>query len=203
MSASSSLRSAISLSARMAKWFKPPLGRLKPHDQRNVLTAEAERIGNGVPQASITRLVRYHVERNRRIRNGVVDRRGNALVLQREQGEHRLDRTSGRKRVADHGFVGGDRQALHALSKYGRATQIFHLVIFGCAGAVRVDVVDIIWSKTGVVDRVCDASDDRLAVGAGTRAVESVCHFAAALNYAQDFGSACFGGVVALKHQRT
>src|SRR5215831_17277811 len=117
-------------------------------------------------QTSITRFVRHYVERNRGIRNSVIDRGRNALVLQREQREYCLNRTSGRKSVTDHGFVRRDWQALHAVPEYGRATEILHLVIFGGASAMRVNVVDITGSKPGVADRVCYTSDDRLAIGA-------------------------------------
>src|SRR5215467_3582014 len=103
--------------------------------------------------------------------------------------------------MTDHGFVGGNWQALHTVSEYGRAIQIFHLVVFGRASAMRVNIVDIIRGKPGIANRVCYTSDDRLAIGARTRTVESVRHLAAAFEHAKDFGSACFRSIIALKHQ--
>src|SRR5262249_9156615 len=83
MSASSILRSAISLSARMSNIIcsSGQSGWLETYDKRHVLPAKAERIGNCVAQICVARLVGHDVERNRRIRNRVVDCRGNVLVL--------------------------------------------------------------------------------------------------------------------------
>src|SRR5262245_66399978 len=83
MSASSILRSAISLSARMSNIIcgSGQSGWLETYDKRHVLPAKAERVGNCVAQICVARLVGHDVERNRGIRNRVVDSRGNALVL--------------------------------------------------------------------------------------------------------------------------
>src|SRR5664279_3302511 len=140
-SASSSLRSAISRKERMADYARAALRRrLAPHHQRDVLPAETERIRNGVRHLRVARLVGHHIERDGRIRNVVIDGGRNALVLQREQRDHRLDRAGRRQRMTDHGFVGGDRHALHALAEHGGDAEILHLVVFRRAGAVRVDV---------------------------------------------------------------
>src|SRR5262249_56269857 len=102
----------------------------------------------------------------------VVDRRRQALVLQREQGEYALDRAGGRQRVPDHRLVRGNRYRFRALAEYRRYAETFHLVVLGRPGAVRVDVVDIVGGKTGVRDGVTDAADDGLAVGARAGGVE-------------------------------
>ena len=54
---------------------------LKTHHQRHVLSAEAERIRQGVRHARVAGLVRHDVEHDRRVGNVVVDGGRNALVL--------------------------------------------------------------------------------------------------------------------------
>ena len=41
---------------------------------------------------------------------------------------------------------------LHALAEHGRDAEIFHLVVFRRAGAVRVDVVDLVGRQAGILD---------------------------------------------------
>jgi hypothetical protein len=69
--------------------------RFPPHDERDILAAEAERIRHPGYDTRVSRLVRHDVERDCRIRNIVVDRGRNALVFERQQGEYRLDDAGG------------------------------------------------------------------------------------------------------------
>ena len=103
-------------------------------------------------------------------------------MLERQQREHRLDRAGRRQRVADHRLVRRDRNRLCALAEHRRDAEIFHLVVLGRAGAVRIDVVDVVGREPGIGDGVADAADDRLAVGRGAGAVEGIRHLAAALD---------------------
>src|ERR1043166_7160300 len=157
-SVSSILRSAMRVSARMMKVYSGSmifsenrypffgimldlrarradgLRRLAAHHQRHVLPAEAERVRERMGDLGVARLVRHHVERDRRIGHLIVDGGRNALMREREQGEHRLDRAGGRERVPDHRFVGRDRHVLGALAQYRRDAEIFHLVVLRRAG---------------------------------------------------------------------
>src|SRR5262249_2784732 len=155
-------------------------GGLAAHHQRDVLAAEAERVRQRVTDLGIARGVRHDIERYGRIGDVVVDRRRQTLMLQREQREYALNRAGRRQRVPDHRLIRGNRYRFRALAEYRRYAEIFHLVVLGRAGAMRVDVVDIIGSKTGVRDGVTDAADDGLAVGARAGAVERIRHLAAA-----------------------
>ena len=60
-----------------------PSHRLPADDQRNVLAAEAERVGERVAQLDVPRHVGDHVERYRRIGNLVIDGRRNAPAVER------------------------------------------------------------------------------------------------------------------------
>ena len=84
--------------------------------------------------------------------------------------------------MADYGFVGGNRDALGALAEYGQHAQTFHLVVLRRAGAVWIDIVDVVRHQSGILDRVADATDDGFAVGARTGAVEGIRHLAAAFD---------------------
>ena len=119
-----------------------------------------------------------------------------------EQREHRLDRARRRQRVPDHRFVRGHRNALGALAEYGHHADTFHLVVLGRAGAVRVDVVDVVGREACIGDGVADAADDRLAVRARAGAVERIRHLAAALDHTEDFRAARDGVVQAFEHER-
>src|SRR5262249_20183839 len=90
------------------------------HDQRDVLGSEAELVRQGVPNLGLARGVRHDIERYGGIRDAVVDRRRQALVLQREQREYALDRAGGRQRVPDHRLVRGNRYRFRALAEYRR-----------------------------------------------------------------------------------
>ena len=117
-------------------------------------------------QARVARLVGHDIEWDRRIRNCVVDRRRNALILQCKQCKHGLHCPCCGKRVSDHGFVRRNGQCLYAFTENGRAAQILHFVIFGSAGSVCVDIIDVIRRKAGITDGIRDATDDRLSIGA-------------------------------------
>ncbi len=64
--------------------------RLPRQHQRDILAAEAERIGDGARMRGVARHIRHHVERDRGIGHAVIDGRRDALVLQRQQGESPL-----------------------------------------------------------------------------------------------------------------
>src|SRR5258708_18474079 len=102
--------------------------------------------------------------------------------------------------MPDHRLVRGNRYRFRALAEYRRHAEIFHLVVLGRAGAMWVDVVDVVGAKTGIRDGVTDAADDGLAVGARAGAVERIRHLAAARQHAENLRAACNGGVVALEH---
>ena len=51
--------------------------------------------------------------------------------------------------------------------------QVLHLVVFGRARAVGVDVVDRVGRRVGVGQRVADGADDGGSVGLGAGAVDS------------------------------
>src|SRR5690242_11392809 len=68
-------------------------GRFARQDQRGVLAAEAERIRHDSSHARIARLVTDDVELDGRIRDFIIDRRRNPLMLEREQRNHGFDRT--------------------------------------------------------------------------------------------------------------
>ena len=91
---------------------------------------------------------------------------------------------------------------LDALAEHGGDAQVFHLVVLRRAGAVRVDVIDVLGRDAGVRERIVHAADDRLAVGARSRAVEGVRHLAAAFEHAEDFRAARLCGFEAFQHQR-
>src|SRR6185436_2089064 len=175
---------------------------LAAHHQRHVLSAETERIRQRMADLGIAGGVRHDIERYRRIRDVVVDGGRQALMLQRQQCEHGLDRAGCRQRVPDHRLVRGNRNRFGPLSKHRRNAEIFHLVVLGGAGAMRVDVVDVLGQEPGILDGAADASDDRLAVGARAGAVERVRHLAAAGENAEDVRAARDGGIVALEHER-
>src|SRR5262249_21890959 len=176
-------------------------GGLAAHHQRDVLAAEAERVRQRVTDLGIARGVRHDIERYGRIGDVVVDRRRQTLMLQREQREYALNRAGRRQRVPDHRLIRGNRYRFRALAEHRRYAEIFHLVVLGRAGAMRVDVVDIIGSKPGVRDGVTDAADDGLAVGARAGAVERTRHLAAARQHAEDLRPASNGGFVVLENE--
>src|SRR5438874_5694568 len=117
-STSSSLRSAISVSARIR-----PSHRLPAHDQRNVLAAEAEGVGDGVTQFGVARHVGHDVERDRQIGHLVVDGRRYTPMVERQQREHRLDRARRGQRMPDHRLVRGDRDVFRAFPEHGQSTE--------------------------------------------------------------------------------
>src|SRR6516164_3498060 len=174
---------------------------LAAHHQRDVLAAEAERVRQRMTDLGIARGVRHDIERYGRVGDVVVDRRRQALMLEREQCEYGLDRAGRRQRVPDHRLVRGNRYRPRPLAEYRRYAEIFHLVVLGRSGAMRIDVVDIVGSKPGVRDGVTDAADDGLAVGAGAGAVERIRHLAAAGEHAENLRPACNGGLVILEHE--
>src|SRR5262245_42916539 len=193
----SSLRLARRVSARMR-----PSHRFAAQHQRDVLAAETEGVGERVTYLGVARHVGDDVERDRRIRDLVVDGRRQALMLQRQQREHRLDGARRRQCVADHRLVRGDRDRLGTLAEHARNAEALHLVVLGRAGAGRIDVVDVVGREAGVGDVVADAADDRLAVGTRAGAVERVRHLAATFEDAQDGRAACLGVIEAFEHER-
>src|SRR5258705_3391057 len=80
--------------------------RFPSHDERNILAAEAERVRHSGSDPRVPCLVRHDVKRDCRIRNIVVDGGWNALVFQRQKGEHRFDDAGGGEGVSDHRLVG-------------------------------------------------------------------------------------------------
>jgi hypothetical protein len=81
----------------------------------------------------------------------VVDGRRDALVLQRQQREHRLDRAGRRQRVADHRLVGRDRQALGMRSPNTAETPRHSILSFsGVPVPCGVDVVDVVRREPGI-----------------------------------------------------
>ena len=105
------------------------------------------------------------------------------IVMQRER---RLDRAGRRQRVADHRLVRRDRDRAHALAEHGRQRQMLHLVVFRRRGAVRVDVVDLVFAQAGIGKCGADRGDRRRAVRLGAGAVEVVGLFAAAAQDAEN-----------------
>src|SRR5262245_1302563 len=193
----SSLRSAMRVSARMRSSHGFPA-----EHQRDVLAAEAEGVGECVTHLGVARHVGNDIEPDGPIGDLVVDRRRQPLVFQRQQREHRLDRSGRRQGMPDHRLVGGHRDRHGPLAEHGRNAEILHLVVLGGAGAVRVHVVDVVGREAGVGDCVADAADDRLAVGAGAGAVERISHLAAALHDTEDLRAAGARVLEALEHQR-
>src|SRR5215470_7771014 len=71
----------------IARRRRERLNRFPRQDQRRILPAEAERVGHDRRDLGIARLVADHVEGNRRIGVLVIERRRDALMLERQQRE--------------------------------------------------------------------------------------------------------------------
>src|SRR5207249_4455572 len=136
----------------------------RTHDKADVLAAEAERVRYGVHHLYVAGAVGDAIQRQRRIGRLVVDGGRQPAVLHREQREDRFHGAGGGQRVADHRLVGRDRDRRSAVAEHGGHTHPFHLVILRRASAVRVDVADRIRRQPGIIDRLLQAVDDRLAV---------------------------------------
>src|SRR5260370_40220798 len=80
--------------------------RFPSHDERNILAAEAERVRHSGSDPRVPCLLRHDVKRDGRIRNIVADGGWNALVFQRQKGEHRFYDAGGGARVSDHRLLG-------------------------------------------------------------------------------------------------
>src|SRR5262245_57459325 len=131
----------------------------------------------------------------------MIDGRRNALAIEGEQREDRLDGARGRERMPDHRFVGRNRDILGLLAHHGGHCKAFHLVIFRGAGAVGVDIVDVVRFKTGIGDRVSEATDDWLAIRTGASSVKRIRQFAATFDNSKNCRSARLRMFVALEYQ--
>ena len=77
-----------------------------------------------------------------------------------------------------HGLVGGDRR--WRLAEHGPHAERLHLVVLRRAGAMRVDVVDLVGREAGIGDRRPHGADDGAAIRVRAGAVEAVRPLAAA-----------------------
>src|ERR1043166_6152598 len=78
---------------------------------------------------------------------------------------------------------------------------MLHLVVLRRAGAMSIDIIDLVGLQAGILQRVMDAADDRLAVGARAGAMEGIGHLAATFEDAENFGATGLRGLVALEHE--
>ena len=102
-------------------------------------------------------VVRHDVERDGRIGDLVVDRRRNDAGAHGLHREHRLDRARRGERVADHRLVRADRHAAQALAEHLLERHRLHLVVLRRAGAVGVDVLDLVRRRCRHPRRCCGA----------------------------------------------
>ena len=110
-----------------------------------ILAAEAERIRHHRGDPRVARLVGYHVERDRRIRNVVIDGRRNALVLERQQREDRLDRARPPKGCGRPSICWRRPESARCARRTPCEMPRYSILSFsGVAGAMGVDVVDLV-----------------------------------------------------------
>src|SRR5262249_56370294 len=107
-----------------------------------------------------------------------------------------------RQGVPDHRLVRGNWNDAHAFAEDRGNAQILHLVVLGGRGAVRIDIVDVLWPDAGVGQGIAHAGDDWLAIRARAGAVEGVGFFTAAFENAENLGAARHRVVVVFEHQR-
>src|SRR5262249_718751 len=110
-----------------------------------------------------------------------------AQVLHPNQADPPLDGAGGRQRVPNHRLVGRDRHAAGALAKHGRDAHAFHLVVLGRAGAVGVDIVDVVRREPRIGNGAPDAADDRLTIRARPGAVKTVRQLAPPGDHTENF----------------
>ena len=89
------------------------------------------------------------------------------------------------------------------IAQHGAQRQMFHLVVFGRAGAVGVDVVDLAGLNAGVDKRFADGADHGGAIGARACPVIVVGLFAGTAHDAEDGGTTRLGAVIAFEHDGT
>src|SRR6266550_1758619 len=122
-------------------------------DERGVVSAEAHRVGERGLDRSGARFVRYVVEVECGVGRLVVDRRRDAPIAHGQHAGHGLERPSRTEQVTGHRLRRRDHElvgvvAEHALDR-GRLLAVVRLR----RGPMRVDVVDIRWLHSGLVER--------------------------------------------------
>src|SRR5690606_35221376 len=166
-------------------------------EQRDVVTAEAERVVQGGRDLHLARLVGGHVQIESVVRVVQVDRGGHHAVADGEDGGDRLQRSGGAQQVSGHGLGRGQHRMVTE-----RGVQRHHLghVPDRGGGGVRVDVYDVPGGHVRVPQGGADGASRAAAVGFGLHDVVPVRGEPGPGERGVDAGPARGGVVGALQH---
>ena len=87
--------------------------------QAAVVSAEAQRVAQGVPDVRRTALVGHHIQIAVRVRGLIVDGGGEEAVLQAQGGEDGFHGAGGSQHMSGHGLGGAHGQLIGVRAKHG------------------------------------------------------------------------------------
>jgi len=152
---------------RLANWASSGSGREPAHDQRDVLAAEAEAVGEGPLASACTDLVGHVVEVAVGIGVFVVDGRRQKPVADGHQADDQFGGTGGSDQVAHHALRARNWNLVGPFAEDLLDRQRLHLVVDVGARAMGVDVVDRIGTEAGVSEGHADAGGGSAALWVG------------------------------------
>src|SRR3970040_128390 len=141
--------------------------RISAGDHDGVVSADPERVGHHGVDVSLTRLVGDVVEVALRIGMLVVDRWRDGTTVDRQHASNELHRPGRAEQVAHHGLRGTHGYLPGARAEHLLDGQRFGAVVVRGAGAVGVDVVDLVWGHPRVRQSVAHAAGGAVGLGVG------------------------------------
>ena len=157
------------------------------------MSAEAQRVAQGVPDVRRTALVGHHIQITRRVRGLIVDGGGEEAVPQAQGGEDGLHGSGGPQHVARHGLGGAHGQLIGVRAEHGFHRGGLPGVVEVGGGAVGVDVAHLLRRNAAVGQRHGYGLGAAAAVRKGGGDVMGVAGSAVARHLGVDLGSPGLG----------
>ena len=165
------------------------------------MSAEPEVVVGRDADLAPTGLIRGDIEVAFRVGGLVIDRGRNDPGLDRFQAENAFQCAGGAERVADGAFGAADGNLPGGLAERFFDCKGLVFVIESSAGAVRVDVIDLIGTDAGVPHGDPERFRIALAFGVGTGDVEPIAGGAVADHFAEDDRAASAGVFELFQHE--
>ena len=150
------------------------------------MTAEAERVGDGNVDRHFDRLVRGDVQIAFRIGLLVADGRRNDALADGHDARNRLDRSRAAQQMAGHGLGGGYLYLVCFVTERFLDGDGLVFLVERRGRTVRVDIVNVGRSQTGILNGTADCMRRCLAVRRGAGDVICVAGCAVARNLCKD-----------------
>ena len=167
------------------------------------MSAEAQAVAQSVLHLHLTAHIRHIVQIALRVGLLVVDGGRRELVAEGQCGEHGLDAACAAQQMAGHALGADDGDVLGVVAEDGVDSGSLAAVVHVGAGAVGVDVVDLLGGNAAVLESQLHAADGACAAGCGSREVVGVAVGAVAHDFGIDVCAAGPGVLQLFQHQHT